>query len=155
MAPRVRQREAFWVLGVRIQSSPGKADYDDLWGNRFMPREPEVRALASGPEYYCLYWPSEVPGEDNILAGMAVPADAPVPDGLTLQAVPAATEAVFDCRLQTIGETWRHAWGEWLPGSGYVPTGGPCFECFPADSVALESPLTIHLTVAPAPGDQP
>ena len=96
-------RPGFWVLGVEIQAEPSKADYDDLWMNRFMPRHDEIRRLAVDDRYFAVYSAGDEPGVDRILAGMSVAGEVTVPDGLVLRELPAAREAVFDTTMSDSG----------------------------------------------------
>ncbi len=149
MEPKYVDRPAFWVLGVEIQAEPSKADYDDLWMKRFMPRHDEIRKLAVDDRYYAVYSAGDEPGVDRILAGMSVSGEVAVPDGLRLRELPAAREAVFETTMGEIGATWQRIFGEWLSETGNVPAlNVPSYECYPAETDgAPESPLTIHLAI--------
>jgi len=56
------------------------------------------------------------------------------PEGTRRLSVPAATYVVFPCvgaMPTAMHETWKRAYAEWFPGSGYEFNGGPDFEVYP------------------------
>lgn len=129
MEPVIRQHEAFWVMGLEEHAKPDQVDYRAFWG-RVGPRLGEIGPVATGPSAYGVYFPC-ADGLCDVFGGLAVPADAPVPDGMVKREVPAAEYAVFECDLPGIAATWAAIYSQWLPASGYAPVETqPCFEVF-------------------------
>jgi predicted transcriptional regulator YdeE len=148
MEPVLQRREAFHVMGVQARIDPPKADYNDLWRNRFDPRFPEIRKYAADDTCFGVYFPCGEPEMADFVAGQKVGDVDVVPDGLVMREVPACDEAVVECTLSTIGPTWGRLFGEWLPGSGYAAAPDlPAFEVFPAGECGPESKVFIHMPV--------
>ena len=76
-----------------------------------------MRKLATEEGYYAIYFPSEVPGKVDFIAGMAVGDAGRIPENLVLREVPAAQYAVFECQMDAIGTTWQAIYGGWLANS--------------------------------------
>jgi predicted transcriptional regulator YdeE len=114
--PRLRDRQAFRVLGVHTRLDPATEDWARIWGQGFMPRAAEVRPFAVDD---CVY-------------------------GVFLES------AVFECRMETIGATWRHVHDLWLPASPYrhhCAVAG--FERYPPGAGEGGAPITIHVPIIP------
>jgi AraC family transcriptional regulator len=72
---------------------------------------------------------------------MAVPDDAPVPEGAIARQVPASRYAVFECSMDAIGATYSYIYQTWLPASPYEFTpGGADFEYYPPQGATDASP---------------
>ena len=72
-------------------------------------------------------------------AGLTVPADAPLPAGLTEQRVPAGkyASAVHVGPYEQLGDAWARMMGEWLPASGRrISEDAPSYEVY------LNNPMT-------------
>lgn len=150
MEPKMVDFEAFRVLGVQVRAKPDQVDYTRLWHDQVDPRLDEIRPHSTSGAYYNVYLPTDEPGVSDVVAGMAVTAEAPVPDGLVARDVPAATYAVTTCHLHEIGATWDALFRLWLPTSAYVSDGGKAaFEVFPPDGAGPETPLEVCLPVKP------
>ncbi len=72
------------------------------------------------------------PHELWYVAGVPASPETPVPDGMVLKVVSAATYAVFTHRgpMSSIGETVGYAYREWLPQSGFELADGPDVELY-------------------------
>lgn len=67
-----------------------------------------------------------------------------------MRALPACREAVFECSLPTIGQTWGAIFGQWLPGSGHeLDPSSACYERFPPGCHEGTAPVTIHVPIRP------
>jgi predicted transcriptional regulator YdeE len=75
----------------------------------------------------------EPDGSFHYLAGIEVSQVDDQPEEMTHWTVPEQTYAAFPCTLQTIHETFRHAYQNWLPQSGYKQTDGPDLEFYPRE----------------------
>ena len=51
--------------------------------------------------------------------------------------------AVFTCTLPTIGATYEHIYGTWLPASGYRHADGPEFELYRDEEFDPEDPDSV------------
>ena len=136
------------VLGIAARINPTEADYGDLWGRRFGPREPEIAALAVEPGYYGVYYGTGQPGIVDFIAGMVVGDVADVPEGLTLRPLPGGAYAAFSCTLSGIGATWGQIYGQWLPASGYAEDESrPAFEYFAPNASGPDAPVVIYVPI--------
>jgi len=147
---RFIERGAFRVLGVQIRANPMQADYQDLWQNRYMPREAEIDALGTSEECYAVYFATDEEGIDDIMAAKIVPVEADVPEELVARDVPAAAYAVFDCQIKSIGPTWQTVMSTWLRTSGYQFDEGKCaLEAYPPNDCEehAEAPVEIWVPV--------
>jgi predicted transcriptional regulator YdeE len=152
MEPRIAKREAFSILGIGARIKPMEADYSAIWRGQYDPRHAEISAVSTGEACYGVYFQCGEPDFVDFVAGMVVPHDTAVLDGLVLREVPAADlEAEFDCRLDGIGATWGAIFQTWLPGSGYECAEDlSCFEEFPPSAGAPDSPVVIHVPLRAA-----
>lgn len=152
MTPELRERAACAVLGLQSHINPMTADWADLWGRQYSPHEHELAPFAMDDACYGVYFGT---GEDPIcdfVAGKIVPLGTEPLPGTVVREMPAALEAVFECTLQTIGQTWQAISGEWMPTSGYTHAEDVnyCYERFAPGSHEGTVPVTIHLPVRKA-----
>ena len=148
MEPEIVEREAFTVLGVQERFAPGLEDFEGIWMRAFMARHQEIHPLSTDKAYYGVCF--HVEGEDGMdyLAGMAVPADTACPEGLAAREVPAARDAVFECTVDTIHETYEHVHGPWVARAPYAfDWPKPSFEQYPPDTESGDSPVLIHVPI--------
>jgi predicted transcriptional regulator YdeE len=141
MEPKFVDREAFTVLGTQIHSMPDKLDFGSFWENTYMPLDAAIHPLSTDGAYYGVWFPHHADGIPDYLAGMAVPDDAPAPEGTVKRQVPGSRFAVFECTIDEIGATYGYIYGTWLPASPYEFTpGGADFEYYPPEDVTDASP---------------
>jgi predicted transcriptional regulator YdeE len=141
MEPKFVDREAFAVLGVQVHSMPDNVDFGAFWEAEYMPYDEAIRALSTDGAYYGVWFPHHGDGIPDYLAGVAVPDDAPVPEGATKRLVPASRYAVFECALEDIGATYGTIYNTWLPSLPYEFTpGGADFEYYPPQEATDASP---------------
>jgi len=146
MEATFERRETFWVLGVTERANPMTTNYKALWG-RFEAESGRIGPLAVAQCAYGVYWMVD-PELCDIVAGMAVAADAEVPEGLVKREVPAADYAVFETDMAGISATWAAIYGQWFAAAGYLPVdGAPCFEEFTEGSAEGRAPVRILVAV--------
>jgi AraC family transcriptional regulator len=148
MEPKIGMREAFTVLGLLERMGPEEGDYEGIW-KRYMAYYPQIAHLSLDGGHYGLNY-ERAAGEMEYLAGIAVPEDVEVPEGLTLRTVPKRHYAVFHCTVDTIHETYASIFGTWLPQSGYH-LASPCFEYYPPRTESGEASITIYVALAEQP----
>ncbi len=150
MEPTIATREAFTVMGVQVRCTPAEADFYDIWENQYMPRDAEVKACSIDGAYYGLCFCTGAEGAVDYLAGMAVADGTRAPEGLVVREAPVATEAIFECTVDTISQTYSFIHGEWLQTSGYeYDHSAPDFEYYPPAAPSGEQPVFIHIPVKP------
>ena len=149
MEPVIETHGGFTVMGICEAINPMDADYKAIWSSGFMPHVGTIAPHSTDGCYYGVYF--MIPGEKQLVdmvAGMAVAGVDEAPEGLAIRDVPAAECVVFSCTVATIGQTWQHAYGVWLPASEYEEDDShSCFECYPPDTTGDDSPLTIHIPI--------
>jgi AraC family transcriptional regulator len=132
MEPRFVDLDALTVMGVQVHAMPDEVDFGSLWEEAYMPHDEAIRALSIDGAYYGVWFPHHEDGVPDYLAGMRVPDDAPVPEGVTVRRVPGSRYAVFACAMEAIGTTYSYVYETWLPASPYEFTpGGADFEWYP------------------------
>jgi len=148
MTARVVERSALTVMGIELRINPMAADWSDIWRNKYEPRLPEIEPFATDEACLGLYFGTGEAGMVDFVAGRPIKGVTVVPEGLVLREVPGATEAVFECTMETIGATWHAIFRDWLPASEYVADEGlPCYERFAPGCHEGTVPVTIHVPV--------
>ncbi len=149
MKPTFIDRGSFLVMGTSTRVAPeceGPEKYGSIW-NEFESHHAQIEPYSTDGAYYGV---SFAVGEGKVcdyLAGMAVEQVGSIPEGLVLREVPAARYAVFACPMEAIGETYRFAFGEWLPSSPYHFSGAaPAFEQYPPEEDE-SSPVLVHIPI--------
>ena len=145
------QRSGFTVGGVQRRfTAPDKEDpgFQDIWMNRFTPRHAEIESFCSDKGFYGVWFGDVGRGPADYLAGMSVARREAFPADLVLREVPAATYAVFESTVRTIGETYDAVFGEWLPGAAHERDPNAAhFEYYPPGTSSQDSPVFIYLPV--------
>ncbi len=120
--------------------------YGKIWRD-FESHHDELRPLSTDQAYYGVSFSTGEEGVIDYVAGMAVRGVDLVPKPLVVREVPAARFAVFECPLQAIGDTYRYAFAEWLPGSPYAVDGSAAaYERYPPE-VDVNAPVLIHIPI--------
>lgn len=157
MNPKIIGRDAFVVLGTMTRITPADENsetYGLIWKN-FESYHDRIKPLSTDGAYYGVSFATGEEGGFDYVAGMAVAdVDAP-PEGLVLRHIPPVRYAVFECAVQSIGDTYRSIFSEWLPTSPYtLSSSAPSFELYPPaeEEVSL---VRIHIPIedkkAPSP----
>jgi predicted transcriptional regulator YdeE len=152
MEPQLTTRGAFAVLGVpsRIKRGCESAElFGRIW-KAFESRRQEIEAVATQRVYFGVSFPTDQEGVTDYLAGMMVAAGTPAPDGLEARTVSGGQYAVFECAVDSIGTTYQHVFGVWLPAASVqFDAGRAPFEEYP-ESVP-EQPVHLYIPVRQQP----
>ncbi len=155
MEAAIVNRSPGWVLGIEARIDPRKADYKDLWENRFMPRHREIMSLAVDGGYYGVYYPCPETGKADFVAGMMTDESPAVPEGLVRRPLPGGLYASFRCTMSSIGPTWNSIYREWLPSSGYQEDETrPALEIYPPEMSGPDAELRIFVALKRGAGDR-
>jgi AraC family transcriptional regulator len=150
MEPRIIHRETFALLGLVERFSHDEDDFEGIW-KRFMRYHNQIQALSTDGAYYGASF-AVAPGKEmDYLAGMAVDQVDDVPEGLTVREVPASRYAVFECTVETIGDTYDWIFGQWLEIAPYARPGERSpkadFEHYPPAADSADRPVLIHIAL--------
>jgi AraC family transcriptional regulator len=130
MEPKIVHREAFTVIGMHYRGKNENNEIPQLW----QALGPRFQALENVANQQVAYGISanmdEKTKEFDYVAGFEVSDPEDIPEGMVRWEVPAAEYVVFTTTLPAIGDTFHQAYDNWLPQSGYQPTGGPEFELY-------------------------
>jgi len=128
--PRFEKREAFRVIGLKVRAKPFSDEFSKVW-DAFVPRIGEISGRLQENESYAVEWDEDKDSEEfNYLAGVAVNAEGPIPEGMEDVQVPAHEYAVFNFSLQEIQQAMKSICQEWLHNSEYESTGGHELEVY-------------------------
>jgi predicted transcriptional regulator YdeE len=146
MDPVMTKRGPFTVLGVQTQVKRGSETaelFAGIW-KQFELHGREIELLSIGKHCFGVNFPTDTEGMTEYLAGMMVPDESPVPEGLEKRTVPGGQFAVFECPVQAIGESYRHIFTVWLQDAP-VPfdPAMPVFEEYPEEGT--EKPIRLHI----------
>lgn len=148
MSPRFVTRDPFWVLGLQRTASPFQMDYESFWAE-FARYADQLAPLASAPGNYGVYFPTGVE-ELDIFAGVAVPADVEVPEGLVLREVAGGDFAVFESNIAELADTWVKIYQKWAPSSSRAADHHrPAYEWFSPEAMEGQRPVLIHVPLDP------
>jgi len=151
MEPRFEERPALRLMGLQKRIRLDSADWGALWGE-YHDRYDELAPLAVDPGCYGAYFGAGEEGVVDFLMASAAGPEAALPAGLTVQWVPPARWAVFECGMPEIGATWHAIYSEWLPSSGLLERAdAPAMEYFAPDAHTGASPVRILVPVEEAP----
>ena len=148
MDPRSVDRRAFTVMGIQERFTPENEDFEGIW-KRSMAFHDQIHPHSTDGAYYGVGFAA--PGDEHAmdyLAGMAVPAGTPCPEGLVARRVPAARYAVFECTVATIHDTYERIFKEWLPAAPVEHDETKAgFERYPPGTDSADTPVLIHLPI--------
>ncbi|AKA22525.1 MerR family transcriptional regulator [Pseudomonas chlororaphis] len=115
------------IIGMAWQQDD-EGTIAELW-QRFEPREQEIQRLAEPVGTYGICQPLG-DSQWRYVAGLPVSAEAPLVEGMVALEIPARQYARVEHRgtVQTLPETFRAAYSEWLPAAGMQPDEGVEFE---------------------------
>jgi predicted transcriptional regulator YdeE len=146
MDAQIIEREAFNVVGVRAHGLPKELNFTAIW-NQYMAFDEQLKPLSTDGGYYGLWCGTPDDPVPDYIAGMAVREGVAPPAGLVLHRQPATRYAVFECTMNTIGQTYSYIYDQWLAASPYEFNPG-CgdFEYYPPNTTN-DSPCYIYLPV--------
>ncbi|MBC2658048.1 MerR family transcriptional regulator [Pseudomonas sp. MSSRFD41] len=115
------------IIGMAWQQGDA-GSIPELW-QRFEPREQEIQRLAEPTGTYGICQPLD-DNQWRYIAGLPVAADAPLVPGMVELQIPAGHYARVEHHgtVQTLPETFRAAYSEWLPAAGLLPVDAVEFE---------------------------
>ena len=152
MTPRMMSCRTFAVLGVPSRIRRG-SESPELFGRiwkTFESRRQEIEPVATQRVYVGVSFPTNEEDVTDYLAGMLVVAGTPAPDGLAARAVSGGQYAVFECPVDSIGATYQHVFGVWLPGAAVqFDPARASFEEYPEKTP--EQPVRLYIPVRPKP----
>jgi AraC family transcriptional regulator len=133
MKPKIVERGALHVVGMRRRFAVGTTDgMFELWGT-FAPRQEEITGKDPDVVYGIVVDDSK-PGDRGFVYYACVEAKphGRVPEGMSEFDVPAGRYAVFTHHgpIRTFHETVAKIWKEWLPASGLKPRDAPEIEVY-------------------------
>lgn len=153
MQPKIVERPAFHVVGLRERYQVGKPFGIPAQWDRFSHRRGEVEGAI--PDVFYGVCVDDTTGTDRgffYIAGMGVTSLDRVPEGMVGLTVPGGTFAVFTHKgpITSFSNTVQAIWKEWLPASGLKPTGAPDYELYDK-RFRMESPdseVDVYVPVA-------
>ena len=141
MQPQFITKPAFTVVGLLIHPTPQSPEIPKLW-DQFVPRMDEIQHQVAEHATYGLM--GNLNAETMVfdyMAGVAVTQITNLPPGMARWDVPANTYAVFEARLDNLGEVFGHIYNVWLPASEYDHAASPYFEYYGPDFNPHDNPL--------------
>lgn len=116
----IEQDQAIHVIGIELRTSNDQA-FKTIPGHWQRFTQEAVPAKVPGKlsdDVYAVYTDFQNAGRDNqgvysLVIGVAVPADAAVPEGCARAVIPASPRAVFPVekgRFDQVGEAWQAIW---------------------------------------------
>ena len=128
-APRLASHKAFDVIGLAQRQSLSNTQAIPGQWQAFMSRYGDIADKAN-PIPLSVTTNMDADGTFDYLCGVEVSRRDGVPNGLTVQTVPAQTYAVFTHtgHVAAIGNTYAAIWDRWLPESGKRVSDGPWLE---------------------------
>ena len=135
-APKIVQRSAFRVAGLRYAGKNEHGEIPAMWDNDFLPRLDELASLRVGSDAYGItrVLPNVLPEQGfEYLAAVEVKSFENLPQGMVGWEIPALTYAVLPAHdVPDIGPTSHYFYGQWLPQSKEYKTGeGLMLELYP------------------------
>ena len=119
MEPRIVSQEGFAVVGMLVRGRHDQGEIPRMW-QALGPRVPEIQHRVAEDVAYGLSDNMDCDtGEFDYVTGFKVTSAASVPPGMVAREVPGGRYAVFTTTLPGLGETFKYAYDEWLPSSGY------------------------------------
>jgi predicted transcriptional regulator YdeE len=140
--PAIKQKEQLTVVGVGgpfitalAPESNNTEAIPSLW-HAFLARQQEIPNRIEGPTYGVCFPPTTEEqanrNECHYVAAAPVSSAGVVPAGMEAHEIPAATYAVFTHRgpVDSIAETMKGIYSEWLPSSQYERAAGADLEAY-------------------------
>jgi AraC family transcriptional regulator len=149
MQPKIVNRPAFTVVGLKYHGDNHHNEIPQLWGT-FGPHIHEIRHLVHPEVFYGVMGNYvDATGEFDYVAAREVSDATEVAKGMTVVNIPARTYAVFPCTLNTMRQTFAMIDSTWLPTSGYQRLDGPEFELYDESFEAGNdnSPMFLYVPV--------
>jgi predicted transcriptional regulator YdeE len=145
MEPKSVNIECFQVLGLLEHFQPGKEDFSGIW-KRFMKFHTQLQKLSTNKAYYSVYFETENK-ELDYLAGMKVLLKQTILEGLTLRKVPSDFYAIFECTVETLGNTYDCIFDKWFSMAPYDPDQRPDFNYYPRNTTSRDMSVTANMAI--------
>jgi AraC family transcriptional regulator len=130
MEPKIVSRKSFTVVGMHYRGKNEQNEIPQMW-QALGPRVPEIKHISNDKVAYGISDNMDpATGEFDYIAGFEVSRVEDLPAGMVNWEVPEGRYALFTTTLPTLGQTFKHAYHEWLPKSGYEHRPGPDFEIY-------------------------
>ncbi len=130
--PKIVSSNAFTVIGMAIDTTPGSSEIGALW--QTLMGQPKLNFPRTEPGVsYGVMQLERSSGVLRYMAGEAVTSDIDAPQELQLWNVPACDYAVFSANLQNVSQIFDHAYSNWLPSSGFARGDAPDLERYGQD----------------------
>jgi predicted transcriptional regulator YdeE len=149
MKPNLIEKGPIRLVGVVTFGKPETITprLNDIWMDQFMKYDDQLKPFSIDKAYYGA-WIGDPEGNATYVAGMVAENLPKIPLGLGERVLPAATYAVFDCTVGTIGDTYGKIYGEWLAASAYeYDIMASDFEFYPPDTQNSGSPAQVFIPV--------
>lgn len=156
METRIVSLPTMRVVGMAYVGKNENAEIAAMWG-RFIPRVREIQGRVQPSVALGVCGDAHEDGSFRYVAGFEVEDDAPVPDGMTIFDVPAATYVVVTQRGELsdaehgLGAANRYVYVEWLPQSGYQRGPTPDLEWYGESFHAgqQDSEMDVYIPIVP------
>ena len=150
MTPQMLPCSEFAVLGVLTRIRRG-SESPELFGRiwkAFESHRREIEPVATRRVYVGVSFPTSEEDATDYLAGMIVADGTEAPDGLELRTVSGGHYAVFESPVDSIGASYQHVFGVWLPGAAVeFDAVRAAFEEYPENTP--EPPVRLFIPVRP------
>lgn len=151
--PKVIVKEAFMVVGMKVETKMSENKIPDLW-QRFLPRINEIKYRTNTYETYGIseYSENYVDEMSTYWAGVPVYQIDEIPAGMEVKTVPASQYVVVTHKgkLDSMGNAFDYIYTTWLNKSGYVLAESDGFELYGGKFQGLdneESETDIYIAV--------
>lgn len=122
MEPKIVQRAGMTLVGMIYFGDNQNGEIPNLW-SEFNQRAGRIQNVIPGEGYGFCFMDDRMQPNFWYMASLAVSEVGEIPPEMVAKTVPAETYAVFTHRgpLSALGETYGHAYKNWLPASEYEP----------------------------------
>ncbi len=157
MEPRIVEKPEILLVGVPFFGDPAGGEFAQTW-ERFLEHEKAIPNRVNSHEFYGLeFYTADMEKSHRwfYLAGVEVSNLDEIPLALVAKRLPASQYAVFTVKggLAKLGETFRYAYGAWLPASNYVAAHPYDFEFYEDERFkggeGEDSELEIYIPIKP------
>lgn len=156
METRIINLPAMRVVGMAYVGRNENGEIAVMWGE-FSRRFDEVQGKICPNAKLGVCGDAQEDGSFRYVSGFQVEADAPVPDGMTVFDVPAATyvvvtqHGVLSDEQHGLGAVLNFVYREWLPSSGYQRADTPDLEWYDERFTDREdSEIDVYTPIVPA-----
>jgi len=146
--PKIVEKEAFQIAGLKVHGNPMTIDYDKVWEQFMSSYFDQVAPLSTDGIYYNVYFNTDREDVVDLIAGMSVNYDQSVPKGLAVRIVPASRYAMFVCFTNAAKLTYNYIYNKWFPVSKYEwDKSKPDFEYFSPGFLVKNIPMFIYIPI--------